>query len=77
MNFTVILELATLIAFAVIVLGGKQKRDQGWKIICGLLGLSIVVQCASMATVVRKLLQTFRSRLSWPGGGPPGSQYLA
>ncbi|KAF2091565.1 hypothetical protein K490DRAFT_31548 [Saccharata proteae CBS 121410] len=51
MSFAVIIEAAALIAYAVIILGGKQKRDKGWKIVCGLLGLAGAVQCASMAIV--------------------------
>jgi hypothetical protein len=52
MSFAVIIELATLIAYAVIILGGKQRRDFGWKVVCGLLAVGAIVQCASMAIVV-------------------------
>lgn len=52
MSFAVIIELATLIAYAVIILGGKQKRDFGWKVVCGLLAVGAIVQCAGMAIVV-------------------------
>jgi hypothetical protein len=52
MSFAVIIELATFIAYAVIILGGKQQRDYGWKIVCGLLGVGAAVQCAGMAIVV-------------------------
>lgn len=52
MSFAVIVECATLIAYAVVILGGKQKRDQGWKIVCTLLTVSGLVQCAVMAIVV-------------------------
>jgi len=52
MSFAIIIEMATLIAYAVIILGGKQKRDFGWKVVCSLLALGAMVQCASMAIVV-------------------------
>lgn len=53
MSFAVIIELATLTSYAVIILGGKQKRDFGWKVVCGLLAIGAIVQCAGMAIVVR------------------------
>lgn len=52
MSFSVIVELALLVAYAVVILGGKQKRDQGWKIVCSLLAVAAAAQCASMAVVV-------------------------
>lgn len=55
MSFAVLIELATLMAYAVIILGGKQKRDIGWKIVCSLLAVGALVQCAGMAIVVRIL----------------------
>ena len=52
MSFAVIVELATLIAYVVVILGGKQKRDVGWKIILSLLALAAVVQLVGMSMVV-------------------------
>ena len=52
MNFSVVFELATLVAFAVVLLGGRDKREGGWKMLVGLLGLIAVTQVASMAIVV-------------------------
>jgi len=52
MSFAVLIELATLMAYAVIILGGKQNREMGWKIVCSLLAVGALVQCASMAIVV-------------------------
>ncbi|KAF2458740.1 hypothetical protein BDY21DRAFT_341196 [Lineolata rhizophorae] len=65
MTFTVILELAGLIAFAVIILGGKQKRDYGWKLICGLLTLSAATQAASMAIVAYLFDHDSRFFVGW------------
>ena len=52
MSFTAVLELATLVAYIVVILGGKQKREGGWKVLASMLLLIGVVQCASMAIVV-------------------------
>jgi hypothetical protein len=52
MSFAAMLELATLVAYVVVILGGKQKREGGWKVLASMLLLVGVVQCASMAIVV-------------------------
>lgn len=52
MSFAVVLEGMTLIAYLVIMLGGKQKREQGWKVLSGCLVLVGAVQCAGMAIIV-------------------------
>jgi len=57
MSFTAVLELATLVAYIVVILGGKQKREGGWKVLASMLLLIGVVQCASMAIVVRYTLK--------------------
>ena len=52
MNFAVVIEGMTLITFMVVLLGGKQKRETGWKILSGLLVLVGALQCAGMALIV-------------------------
>jgi hypothetical protein len=52
MSFSVIIELATMVAFIVIILSGKKTRDYGWKIVCSLLAVSVLTQCVSMSIVV-------------------------
>ena len=52
MSFAAVLELATIVAYVVVIGGGKQKRETGWKVLSFLLVLVGVVQCASMAIVV-------------------------
>lgn len=52
MSFAAVLELVTVVAYLVIILGGKQKRETGWKVLCFLLVLVGVVQAASMSIVV-------------------------
>ena len=57
MSFAAALELATLVAYVVVILGGKQMRETGWRILAFMLTLVGVVQCASMAIVVCILLK--------------------
>lgn len=58
MNFSAVIELATLVAFVVVLLGGRDKREGGgWKIVSGLLGLVALVQLISMAIVVSVYLR--------------------
>lgn len=52
MSFAVVMEGMTLVAYIVLLSGGKQKREQGWKVICGLLFLVGLLQCAGMALIV-------------------------
>lgn len=52
MNFGAVMELATLVAFAVVLLGGRQMREGGWKIIAGLLGFVSVVEAAGIGMIV-------------------------
>jgi hypothetical protein len=52
MSFAVVVEGMTLVAFVVMLVGGKQKRQQGWGILAGFLGLGALVQVAAMALVV-------------------------
>jgi hypothetical protein len=58
MSFSVIIELATWTAFAVILLGGVQQRNKGWKVVCGLLAVCAIVQAAAMSVVVRYSLHS-------------------
>lgn len=51
MSFSVAIELATLVAFVVILLGGKQKRERGWRILVVLLCLTAVCQIVGMGIV--------------------------
>ncbi|KAG9847805.1 hypothetical protein KCU94_g6849, partial [Aureobasidium melanogenum] len=51
MNFSVVLELATFVAFAVVLLGGRSNREGGWKMCAGLLSVVVVCQVAAMGIV--------------------------
>ncbi|TKA63444.1 hypothetical protein B0A49_06399 [Cryomyces minteri] len=51
MNFSAVIEFATLVAFAVILFGGQQKRATGWKVLGPLLGLVGLAEVAGMGIV--------------------------
>lgn len=46
------MEGMTLFTFVVVIAGGKQKRESGWKILTGLLIFVALIQCIAMALVV-------------------------
>lgn len=52
MSFAAVIELATLVAYVVVLAGGKQKREIGWRVLSFLLIIVGALQCASMAIVV-------------------------
>jgi len=49
MSFAVVLEGMTLVAFAILLVGGKQKREQGWGVLTILVVLAAFVQAIGMA----------------------------
>ncbi|PYH87614.1 hypothetical protein BO71DRAFT_175742 [Aspergillus ellipticus CBS 707.79] len=51
MSFAVVLEGMTMVAFLIILSGGKRLRESGWKVLSLLIILSAVVQAASMSLV--------------------------
>ena len=61
MSFTAAIELATLIAYAVVIVGGRAKRETGWKILAFLLMLVGSLQCACMSLVVSLVLSKILS----------------
>jgi hypothetical protein len=44
--------LATFVAFAVVLLGGRSNRDNGWKMCVGLSAVVVVCQITAMGIVV-------------------------
>ena len=54
MSFAAVFELVTIVAYCVVIMGGKQKRETGWKVLSFMLMLVGLVQCASMAIVVSR-----------------------
>lgn len=54
MSFATIVELATAISFLVVMLGGKYKREEGWRVISGLLLADAAIEFAGMGIVVSR-----------------------
>lgn len=52
MSFAMVIQGMTLITYLIILAGGKQKRETGWKILTLFLMMIGLVQCAAMAMVV-------------------------
>ena len=55
MSFAIVMEGMTLIAYVVILAGGKQKRESGWKVLSGLHIIVALLQLAGMAIIVCSL----------------------
>ncbi|PYI30049.1 hypothetical protein BP00DRAFT_347205 [Aspergillus indologenus CBS 114.80] len=51
MSFAVVLEGMSLVAFLIVLSGGKRLRESGWKVLSLFILLSVVVQAASMGIV--------------------------
>merc|ERR1711939_1155680 len=51
MNFAVVVELACLVAYVTVLVGGRMSREDGWKVLSPLLGLCAVGQAVAMALV--------------------------
>ena len=64
MSFAIVLEGMTFIAYIVILAGGKQKRESGWKILSGLHFIVAALQLAGMAIIV-SLAKDIRSCKGW------------
>lgn len=64
MSFAVVIEGMTFFSFVVMIAGGKQKRESGWKILAGLLFLIGGVQCAGMTLIVWPLSLSLALHLS-------------
>ncbi|KAE8152283.1 hypothetical protein BDV25DRAFT_151428 [Aspergillus avenaceus] len=51
MSFAVVLEGMSLVAFLIILSGGKRLRESGWKVLSLLILLSVIVQACSTSIV--------------------------
>lgn len=65
MSFAAVLELVTIVAYVVVLAGGRQKRENGWRVLSFLLVVVGLLQCASMAIVVRENLRRVWMLLTW------------
>lgn len=54
MSFAVVIEGMTIAAFVILILGGKQRREQGWGVMALLAVIAALVQACAMALVVWK-----------------------
>jgi hypothetical protein len=52
-SFAIILCLASLISFAIVMAGGKYRRETGWPFVSALLTLVSVVEFIIISIVVR------------------------
>lgn len=53
MSFAVVIEGMTIAAFVILILGGKQRREQGWGVMALLALIAALVQACAMALIVR------------------------
>jgi formate hydrogenlyase subunit 3/multisubunit Na+/H+ antiporter MnhD subunit len=54
MSLAVVLEGMTIAAFLILLLGGKQRREQGWAVLSIFVAIAAVVQAGSMSLTVSK-----------------------
>lgn len=52
MNFSIVLQLACVIAYLTVLVGGRSSREAGWKMVAGLLSTVALGEIISMAMVV-------------------------
>ena len=55
MSFAVVLEGMSVVAYLIILSGGKRLREGGWKVLSLFIVLSVVVQAGSVSIVVSVL----------------------
>ena len=55
MSFAVVLEGMTIAAFVVLLVGGKQKREQGWGFMATMAALAALVQAVGGSLVVCRI----------------------
>ena len=60
MSFAVVLEGMTIAAFIVLLVGGKQKREQGWGFMATMAALAALVQAVAMSIVVSSPSSIYR-----------------
>lgn len=54
MSFAVVLEGMSIVAYLIILSGGKRLRENGWRILSLLIIISAIIQAASMSIVVSR-----------------------
>jgi formate hydrogenlyase subunit 3/multisubunit Na+/H+ antiporter MnhD subunit len=61
MSLGVVIEGMTIAAFMILLLGGKQRREQGWSVLSIMVVIAAVVQAAAMSLTVSPVLLSFRN----------------
>lgn len=56
MNLAAVVELVCLVGFVVILWGGKARREAGWRVMGGLMGVVAGLQVASVVVVVSPMV---------------------
>lgn len=52
MSLAVVIEGMTIAAFMILLIGGKQMREQGWTVLSTLVAIAAVVQAGGMSLMV-------------------------
>jgi len=65
MTFAVVIEGMTIVAFGVLISGGKQRREQGWGVMAILAGLAAFIQLAAMAMIAYLFENEERFFVGW------------
>jgi hypothetical protein len=64
MSFAVVIEGIAIVAYLVILSGGKQLRESGWAVLSLIIVLSAMAQAASMALVVSFFSSRVQARIA-------------
>jgi hypothetical protein len=62
MTFAVVIEGMTIVAFAILISGGKQRREQGWGVMALFVALAAFIQVVAMALIVGPPNPTLHSK---------------
>ncbi|KAF4550500.1 Hypothetical protein D9617_17g047680 [Elsinoe fawcettii] len=65
MNFSVVLELACCVGFIVVLTGGRGKREGGWKMVGGLMGVVALCEVVGMGIVAFLNDHDVRFQIGW------------
>ncbi|KAA8647152.1 hypothetical protein EYZ11_009565 [Aspergillus tanneri] len=65
MSFAIVLEGMSIVAYVIILSGGKRLRESGWKVLSLLIVLSAAVQAASMSLVAYLFENEDRFFVGW------------
>ena len=52
MSLAVVVEGMTIAAFLILLIGGKQMREQGWAVLSIMVAIAAVVQAGGMSLIV-------------------------